>query len=126
MGAETSPEPRRDAAGALTTRNRSGMQVKVGNRLRSVVCDTEVIVTRAPTKEVEISCGGHPMVPLGTEPPAGVSLDPDAASGAQLGKRYADEEVGLELLVTKAGKGTLALNGTPLEIKQAKALPSSD
>ncbi len=42
------------------------------------------------------------------------------------GKRYADEEVGIELLCTKAGQGSLWLNGVPMVLKQAKALPSSD
>ena len=104
----------------------SSMQVKVGNRLRSAVCDTEVIVTRAPAKELELTCGGHPMVPMGTEPPGGLSLDPAAGDGTQLGKRYADEGVGLELLVTKAGKGSLAIDGAALQIKEAKKLPTSD
>jgi hypothetical protein len=32
----------------------------------------------------------------------------------------------IELLCTKGAKGTLVLDGVPLEIKQAKQLPSSD
>lgn len=43
-----------------------------------------------------------------------------------VGKRYADERGAIELLCTKGGKGSLALNGAVLVVKQAKALPSSD
>jgi hypothetical protein len=46
--------------------------------------------------------------------------------GTLLGKRYADEDLGVEVLCTKAGTGTLALDGTPLPIKAAKPLPASD
>jgi hypothetical protein len=46
--------------------------------------------------------------------------------GSQLGKRYADDEFGVELLCTKAGQGTLAVNGRPLPLKAAKPLPASD
>jgi hypothetical protein len=66
------------------------------------------------------------MVALGTDVPAGGSVSADFASGTQLGKRYADETVGIELLCTKAGEGSLALNGEPLLLKEAKPLPSSD
>ena len=43
-----------------------------------------------------------------------------------LGKRYADDEAGIELLCTQAGQGALFLNGEPLRLKEAKPLPSSD
>jgi hypothetical protein len=56
---------------------------------------------------------------------AGVAPDP-AGAGTQLGKRYAEESVGLELLCTKAGEGRLACNGKDLEIRSAQPLPSSD
>ena len=100
------------------------MELKAGTRLKSGVCETQVIVVRAPKNGVELTCGGAPMLPLDAEAPGG---DPDssAAGGTQLGKRYADDEVGIELLCTKAGKGSLGVNGTALGVKQAKALPSS-
>ena len=101
------------------------MELKAGARLKSVVCETQVIVVRAPQGDVLVSCGGAPMVAIDVDAPAG-SLDPSAADGTQLGKRYADEEVGLELLCTKAGKGSLQLNGVAIGLKQAKALPASD
>ena len=101
------------------------MELKAGTRLRSVVCDTQVVVVRAPTGEVVITCGGHPVVPLdaAVEP---ASLDPAHSAGTLLGKRYADEAGTLELLCTKAGKGSLAVDGQALGVKQPKPLPSSD
>ena len=43
-----------------------------------------------------------------------------------VGKRYANEEIGLEVLCTKAGTGTLTVNGEVLLPKEAKPLPASD
>jgi hypothetical protein len=102
------------------------MQLSPGTRLRSAVDSTEVIVVRAPDTDVEVGCGGHPMVPVGQDPPAGLSLDPEWSAGTPIGKRYADEGAGLELLCTKAGQGSLSLDGKPLELKAAKPLPASD
>jgi hypothetical protein len=102
------------------------MELKAGSRLHSAVCATEVIVVRPPKGAVDLRCGGQPMLPHGTEAAAGRSIDPAFASGSLIGKRYASEELGLELLVTKAGDGTLAVGDTPIELKDAKPLPSSD
>lgn len=101
-------------------------QVKVGSRLRSAVCATEVMVVAAPDGDVEITCGGAPMVDLASEPPAGVAIDPDQKAGTALGKRYVDASGELELLCTKPGEGTLAVAGAALTVKGAKPLPSSD
>ncbi len=101
------------------------MALKVGTRLRSAVCTAEVMVVRAPADDVALTCGGAPMTEAGQES-EGLTIDPDQATGAQLGKRYANEELGLEVLVTKAGDGTLGVNGTKLELKGAKGLPASD
>jgi hypothetical protein len=94
-------------------------------RLRSTVDGTEVVVVRAPTDEIEVGCGGNAMVELGQEAEPSV-LDPECAGGTAIGKRYADDVTGVELLCTKSGEGTLTLNGLPLAIKGAKPLPSSD
>jgi hypothetical protein len=102
------------------------MPLKVGNRLRSAVCSTEVIVVRAPSSDVELTCGGAPMAVQGEDVAAGQTLDPAQAGGSELGKRYANEDLGLELLVTKAGEGSLAADGKLLELKQPKNLPTSD
>lgn len=99
------------------------MKLTVGQTLYSVADATTVIVVRAPADEVLIACGGEPMLDTAPPaPPAGTS----AEGAAQLGKRYADEALGLELLCTKAGGGALELNGAPLPMKDAKPLPASD
>jgi len=102
------------------------MQLKPGARLRSVADSTEVIVVAAPGADIDLRCGGHPLVPLGDSESTGQSLDRAHSRGTQVGKRYADAAVGLELLCTKAGEGSLALGDEPLELKDAKPLPSSD
>jgi hypothetical protein len=102
------------------------VQVKAGTRLKSQVCETQVVVVRAAADEVELTCGGAPLVALDAEPAAGATLDQSQAGGTLLGKRYADEDLGIELLCTKAGQGSLAVNGRALGLKQAKALPASD
>lgn len=94
--------------------------------MRSAVCATEVMVVAAPAEEVTVTCGGVPMISIGDEPPAGVSLSPDAAQGTALGKRYVNEDGKLELLCTKPGEGSLGAGGALLSLKEAKPLPSSD
>jgi hypothetical protein len=101
-------------------------QLKAGTRLRSAVCTTEVIVTAAPSEDVDVRCGGVPMLLAGATPPSGAALDPAAAGGTALGKRYVDAAGSLEVLCTKPGKGSLAAGGAPLVLKEAKPLPSSD
>jgi hypothetical protein len=101
------------------------MQVKPGLRLKSGVCTTEVIVVRAPKDDVDLRCGGHPMVPVG-EGGSAASVDPTHAAGTQLGKRYEDAGRGLEVLCTKGGEGSLSLGEDPVLQKDAKPLPSSD
>lgn len=102
------------------------MTLKAGTRLRSAVCGTEVILVRAPSEPVELTCGGAPLLAEGDEAPAGAQLDAAASSGTLIGKRYADEDLGLELLCVKPGEGSLAANGKELPLKSAKPLPSSD
>ncbi len=94
--------------------------------MRSAVCTAEVMVVAAPAGDIDIRCGGSPMVPMGEEPPDGQSLDGAAANGTALGKRYVNESGDLEILCTKPGDGSLGLGETLLAIKEAKALPSSD
>jgi hypothetical protein len=102
------------------------MMLKAGAKLHSAVCDTQVIVVKAPAVDVELGCGGAPLLADGEEAPAGATLDTSIGDAALLGKRYADDELGLELLVSKAGGGALTCNGTPLPVKGAKPLPASD
>lgn len=103
------------------------MKLSVGTRLCSVVCDTEVIVVRAGSSDDDLCCGGRPMVPKEQASSASKGApSPDLAGGTVLGKRYVDEDAGLEVLVTKAGAGTLSLGTEPLAVKEAKRLPTSD
>ena len=103
------------------------MRPRVGQMLASTVDTTAVIVVRCPDSEVEITCGGAAMAEAnGPGPAATGTADPELMGGALLGKRYADEELGLELLCTKPGQGTLGANGVPLPIKSPKPLPASD
>jgi hypothetical protein len=100
--------------------------LKVGSRLRSSVCSTEVMVIAAPDADVDLRCGGAPMIDFESAPASGLQLDPEAKGGTQIGKRYANEAGTLELLCTKPGEGSLAADGAPLGLKGAKPLPSSD
>jgi hypothetical protein len=99
--------------------------MRVGSRWRSTVDATEVMVIRGPATDVDLRCGGQPMVASGTDAGA-AELDPAYAEGTQVGKRYVDEEIGLELLCSKAGQGTLAVGERSLSLKDAKPLPTSD
>jgi hypothetical protein len=102
------------------------IQLKAGTRLRSAVDACEVVVVRAPGDAVDLRCGGHPFHGVdeqaSSEQPVVAGLD----GGTQLGKRYADEDLGLEVLCTKAGGGSISVGETVLEVKGAKPLPASD
>lgn len=102
------------------------MRLKPGQRLASVVDTTEVIAVRAPDRDVDVSCGGAAMAAPGEVAPDRDRLDPAWSEGTLLGKRYADEELGIELLCTKAGEGSLSVDGAALPVKDAKPLPASD
>jgi hypothetical protein len=102
-------------------------QVTVGQTLRSVTDTTTVIVVRASADDVAITCGGAPMIDHRAGEAAGlVPADPAFASGTLLGKRYEDGAATIELLCTKGGPSSLAVNGELLMIKSAKPLPASD
>ena len=100
--------------------------IKPGLRLKSAVCSTEVMVIRAPAGQAQLGCGGTPMLALTESAAPGARLDPAYAQGCLIGKRYVDAGERYELLCTKGGDGSLTLDSTPLQVKQAKALPSSD
>lgn len=102
------------------------MQIKPGTQLASTVCDTQVVVVRAPDEDVEITCGGAIMLPASEVSAPTGSPDPAQAEGTQIGKRYQHEDLGLEMLCTRAGTGSLAVNGEPVGTREAKAVPSSD
>jgi hypothetical protein len=99
--------------------------VKVGARLGCPQCPTEVVVTRATEASAVLACSGSGLVGLEEDRPQGGHAEA-AAEPAQLGKRYVDDEGGLELLCTKPGAGQLSCDGRPVSLKSAKPLPSSD
>lgn len=102
------------------------MELKPGSRWKSAVCSAEIVVVRPAKGDVSLECGGAPMVALGSPVPEGLSLSADHAGGVGIGKRYVDADTGLEALGSKAGEGSLSLDGRPLTLKDAKPLPSSD
>jgi hypothetical protein len=101
------------------------IELRPGARLESVVCSTQVVVVRTGSA-IDLRCGGYPMAPFGSGGTDDTPPHEAYASGALLGKRYADAESGLEVLCTCAGEGTLALGDRPLVLREAKRLPSSD
>ena len=96
--------------------------MKPGTKLKSVVCDTEVMVIRAA--EAAIECGGSPMVE--ERPAERKAVEPAFAEGTKIGKRYVNAAGTVELLCTKPGQGSLSIAGQALNIKDAKPLPASD
>jgi hypothetical protein len=102
------------------------MEVKPGSRWRSAVDDTEVIVVRTPGGDIDLRCGGAEMIAQSEARPSDGAPADGLAEGTLLGKRYADEGLGIELLCTKAGAGTLSVGDTVLARKDAKPLPASD
>ncbi|MFT5575402.1 MAG: hypothetical protein ACI89D_000919 [Bermanella sp.] len=96
--------------------------MKAGTKLKSAVCDAEVMVIKA--QDLVVKCGGQPM--LDAAPAEKSSLDPDFAEGTKVGKRYVNADGTLELLCVKAGAGSLTIGGEILNTKEAKPLPSSD
>jgi hypothetical protein len=102
------------------------MELKPGSRWKSAVCDTEIVIVRAPSAPATLECGGQALNPHTQKRDPGASPAAEHATGSQLGKRYVDEETGLEALCSKTGTGSLSIDGRPLALKEAKKLPSSD
>ncbi|MEZ5708092.1 MAG: hypothetical protein R3E02_01750 [Blastomonas sp.] len=102
------------------------MELKPGSRWKSAVCSSEMVVVRPPKASGVLECGGAPVrAQDSTDAPSG---EPDAAhsSGVLIGKRYVDDDSGIEVLGAKPGKGSLSFDGRPLRLKEAKPLPASD
>jgi len=100
------------------------MELKPGTKLAFPGTTTEVVVVRPANPTVVVTSAGVEAVDATTgaegAPPA------EAGEDTQIGKRYFDEESGLELLCAKAGAGPLAADGRILPVKGAQPLPSSD
>jgi hypothetical protein len=101
------------------------VKFRAGQQLVSAVDSTAVIVIKAPAGEYTLTCGGSAMA-LAGEPVTAAEPDPSLMGGTQLGKRYVDAAGTFQVLCTKAGGGTLALDGQPLVIQAARPLPASD
>ena len=96
--------------------------MKPGTKLKSQVCDTEVMVIRAGAGSIE--CGGAAMGE--GKPETAGALDAAHSTGSLMGKRYVDAGATFELLCVKPGKGSLSVDGIALTTKDAKPLPASD
>ena len=102
------------------------MELKPGSRWKSAVCGAEFVVVRPPKQAAAVQCGGHDLLAAGTAAPDGLAIAEGLSDGIHMGKRYFDEESGLELLASKPGLGSLTIDGRKMGPKEAKALPSSD
>lgn len=51
---------------------------------------------------------------------------PSGTESVQLGKRYKSADDAVEVLINKPGNCDLRYDGAPMELKEAKPLPSSD
>ncbi|GAA4259761.1 hypothetical protein [Dietzia aurantiaca] len=96
--------------------------MKTGTRMYSQACEGEVMVIKGV--DVELACGGVPMSDAAGDSGSGVADGFDG--GTVLGKRYQDEESGLQVLCVKPGSGSLSVDGRILPEMVAKQLPSSD
>ena len=96
--------------------------LKPGLRLKSAVCSTEIMVIRAPALDALLACGGVEMLAMTETTTGGRSIDPAQSGGTLIGKRYIDATDRVELLCTRGGDGSIALDGVAMVVKQAKAL----
>lgn len=101
------------------------MSMKPGTRFWSTTCATSIVVVRSPSTEVTLTCGEQPMVEHEQPAQGGTPATVDEG-GTLLGKRYSDPDSGLEVMCTRAGEGAVAVDGRPLGLVGARALPASD
>ena len=77
--------------------------------------------------DIVVAARGRVVKMIGDEVMFVVNDVADAARiGLDLADAYADDELGIELLCTRAGHGALTVDGRALGLKGAKPLPSSD
>jgi hypothetical protein len=99
-----------------------GIEARPGVRLRSAVCSCEIVVVRAPGDVVDLRCGGHPFVALETEVATLPNIQADFDGGSLRGKRYSNEAIGIEVLCTTAGEGSISVGTTVLTIPPHRPL----
>ncbi len=102
------------------------MDIKPGSRWKSAVCTAELVVVRPPKTAGELQCGGVAVRPQADDAAPSGSPSADHANGVLIGKRYVDEDSGIEVLGAKAGAGSLSFDGRAMPMKDAKPLPASD
>jgi hypothetical protein len=97
--------------------------------LVSATDTTAVIVIKASADDVVLTCGG---VAMAAESESAGPDNPNSAppeghdDGTRLGKRYESANGAVELLCTKAGTASLAVDDVPMTLKAVRALPASD
>ncbi|MEU1690436.1 hypothetical protein ABZ590_02315 [Streptomyces hirsutus] len=96
--------------------------MKPGTRFWSTVSPVSVVVVRPAAGEVTLTCGGVPMA----EQEPGTATVTTETEGPLIGKRYADEDSGLQVMCTRGGAGELAVDGRPLQLMGTRPLPASD
>jgi hypothetical protein len=102
------------------------MDWKPGSRLKARSGGGEFVLVRPSSHGGDLRCGGHGMASIDEVAATGPAPNGELADPVLVGKRYFDELSGLELLATKAGVGTLTLDGRKMAPKGVKALPASD
>lgn len=83
----------------------------------------EFIVTKGG--DGELRCGEAAMQIRGAAGDA-PAVSTEGMAAVQLGKRYKDEQTGIEVLVVKPGPCDLNVDGRAMELMQPKVLPSAD
>jgi hypothetical protein len=111
----------------VTEQGSDDVRWTAGTRLKSVACDTEIVIVRPPAAaSAVVSCGGWPMVAHSDDVDRNQSIVEGHDGAAILGKRYGIEGDAVEVLVTKGGAGALSIDGVLMTTKDPKPLPSSD
>lgn len=101
-------------------------ELKVGMRLKSPIGSAEIMVIRAPDVSVEMTCDGVPMLEEMAQEVGRNDAGGEVEGEVELGKRYSDNTVGIEVLCIRAGRGRLACDGRELILMGPKVLPSAD
>ena len=101
-------------------------ELKPGSRWSSAVYDTQVIVVGRRRPPSCCSAAATRWCPPAATSRRASRSTRRSPRRTPIGKRFADEETGLELLATKGGAGTLARDGIKIPLKDAKPLPASD
>ena len=103
------------------------MDLKPGSRWASQVCSTEVVVVRTSTQaglaRVRRASDERPWARTARLTSPWTRRSPTAPSSAS---GSPTPTAGSSCLVTKAGEGSLAVDGISIPLKEAKPLPSSD